>query len=432
MISKIDCNQNRSKMKILVIMLYWYPYEGPLMPIYGAIFKDLMEKGHEITIVCSFPHFRKGRSETWDEYRGKLIHKSYWEGARLVRSYVFAPVFKDSKASLVFRALNFLSFNLSCIFAATAYGGKADIIFAPSSPPLTNGICAWIVSIFKKCPVVYNVQDLYPDMAEKLGIANNKIILAVLKKMERIVYKISTSLLVISDSMRSNLLKKKVPANKIAKIPNFIDTEFIKPMPQENPFAKQWGLAGKFVVMYAGNIGLPHGAEVIIKAAEELKDEPDITFCFVSRGEYRDQLMNQAEKNGLDAVRFIPPQPENKVPEIWASASVSLVTYRSGMADFSVPSKLLAIMCSGRPVIAVAEKGSEVSKIVAAADCGICVEPDRPKELAEAILYIRQNRTEAMNMGANGRHYALMHFDRKKISDSYEKLFFSLLQDYQK
>jgi glycosyltransferase involved in cell wall biosynthesis len=409
-------------------MLYWYPYEGPLQPIYGRVFEDLMSKGHSLTIVTSFPHFRKGRSETWEEYRGKLFEVGDWRGAKLIRSYVYAPVFRQDKKGLMYRALNFVSFNISCIAAALLYGGRADIIFAPSSPPLTNGICAWIISLWKRSSVVYNVQDMYPDMAEKLGLVRNNIAIFLLRGVERLVYRLSDIMLVLSEAMQRNIMNKGVPPGKILVIPNPIDTAFIRPLPSKNRFSEKWGLDGHFVVMYAGNIGLPHGTEVIIQAAELVKKDPDILVCFVGRGEYRHTIEKLSKSKTLNNVLFIPPQPEEEVPYIWASASVSLVTYRRGLSADSMPSKLLAIMSSGRPVVAAIDKESEAYRMVEDAKCGLCVEPENPHELAGAIIQLKQDKGQREAMGRRGRGYLLHHFNRSVISDLYEEVFLSLRQ----
>ena len=409
----------------MVIMLYWYPYEGPLQPVYGEIFRELMSRGHEMTIITSFPHFRKGRSETWDEYRGRLLEISDWNGARLIRSYVYGPVFDQNKSGLLYRALNFISFNISCLIAGLFRGGKADIIFAPSSPPLTNGICAWLLSLWKRSRVVYNVQDMYPDMAEKLELIRSKMVLYLLRGVERLVYRLSDRLFVLSDAMKQNIMKKGVSATNIVVIPNPVNTEFIRPLPRNNRFSKRWGLDGHFVVMYAGNVGLPHGTEVIIQAAEVLKNAPGILFCFVGRGEYRHTIEKLAEVKRLDNVIFIPPQPEEEVPNIWASASVSLVTYRKGLSEDSVPSKLLAIMSSGRPVIGAVDEESEAYRIIKMARCGLCVEPENPDALAGAIVHLKQNKARRKDMGSRGRDYVIRHCKTSVISSQYEEAFLS-------
>ena len=415
-------------MKILVIMLYWYPYEGPLQPIYGAIFKDLIENGHKITIVTSFPHYRKGRPETWDDFRGKLFEKSNWEGATLIRSYVFAPIFKNKKLSLFSRALSFISFNISCLFAGIFMTGKQDLIFAPSSPPLTNGICAYVIGFFKKIPFIYNVQDIYPDMAVKLGIINNKMIINTLRYMEDFVYKRAKKLLVISDAMKNNLLLKNVRRDKIRIISNFIDTDFIKPLNKHNVFSSRFGLNNKFVVLYAGNIGLPHGIEFVIESAEILKKYRDIVFVFVSRGEYSDQIISQSKSKNLKNVIFLPQQPEHMVPKIWASAEISLATSRKGLSTYSVPSKTFAIMASGRPIIAMIDENSEVWNLVKKYRSGICVPPERPDLLSDAILRLYENNIERNKMGKNGRNYVLNHYSRNIISQKYEEFFANVLE----
>jgi glycosyltransferase involved in cell wall biosynthesis len=415
-------------MKILVVMLYWYPYEGPLQAIYGPVFKHLMAKGHKITIVASFPHYRKGCPETWDEFKGKLFEESDWKGATLIRSYVFAPIFRSRKLSLLSRALNFISFNISCMYAAIFMTGKQDLIFAPSSPPLTNGICAHLIGLFKKAPFVYNVQDIYPDMAVKLDIINNKIVINTLRYIEDFVYRKAKRLLVISDAMKNNLLLKNVKQDKILIISNFIDTDFIKPLNRDNVFSSRFGLNNKFVVLYAGNVGLPHGIEFVIESAEMLKENRDIVFVFVSRGEHKDKVISKCKSKNLKNVIFLPQQPEHMVPKIWASAEISLVTSRKGLSTYSVPSKTFAIMASGHPVLAMIDENSEVWDLVKKSKSGICVPPERPDILSDAILRLYENNIERNNMGKNGRNYVLNHYSRKIISQKYEDVFENLLK----
>jgi colanic acid biosynthesis glycosyl transferase WcaI len=411
------------KFHVLVIMLHWYPYEGPLMPIYGRIFKALMDRGHRVTIVTSFPHFRKGRKETWEEYRGKFIEVTSWEQARVIRCYVFAPIFDENKPGLLYRALNFLSFNISCMISAVFAGGKADLVFAPSSPPLTNGICAWVVSVLKRCSVIYNVQDMYPDMAEKIGVVRSGILLQLMKMVEKAVYKISYNVLLLTEGMRKNVINKGVLDHKTKVIPNFMDATHIVPLSKRNRFSEKWGLAHRFVVMYAGNIGLPHGTEVIIETADMLKSNPDILFCFVGRGEHKDTIEKLAHKRKLKNIIFVPPQPEEEVPYIWASGDAALITYRKGLADFSVPSKLLAAMLSARPVIAAIDAGSETFKIIKNAKCGLITPPEKPQALVKSILYLYRRNERCTKMGLAGRKYAETHFSKDSIVNAYEALF---------
>lgn len=413
-------------MNILVIMLHWYPYEGPLMPIYNAIFNDLIMAGHKITIVTSFPHYRQGSEKTWDSYRGRMYEIAKWDDVDVIRTYVYAPVYKQSKIGLLYRALNFMTFNISSLIGAVCLAKDVDIVFAPSSPPLTNGLISYMVSVIKRCPLVYNVQDMYPDMAVKLGLIRNKNLLKLLYFLESIVYAVSSKVLTISKSMSEQIEHKGVPREKIDIIENFIDTDFIRPLPKENPFSTTYDLHDKFVVMYAGNIGIPHGVEVVIHAAEILRQEKDILFCFLARGEAKEHIEQMAKGKNLKNVKFIPQQPQEVVPLIWASASVGLITYRAGCADFSVPSKLLAMMCAARPVIASVDKDSETAKIIRATGAGICVAPESPEEFSQAVLKFKSDPQLVTALGIAGRRYVENNLQRKLISKKYEKLFESL------
>ncbi len=413
-------------MKILVIMLNWYPYCGPLMPIYGSVFRQLLSMGDEITIISSLPHYHRGSPES----RSRIPYQPYevmrWEKAKLIRSWVFAPSFRSENLSLLYRALNFLSFNVSSAFAAIFLAGKADIIFAPSSPPLTNGIVAYLVSRFKRCPFVYNVQDIYPDIAVNLGLVRNRLLLLGLRFLEKAVYRLSNKILTISEGMRDIIRGKGVPDEKIEVIENCIDPYFFRPNSGTNEFSRVLGLDGSFVVMYAGNIGVPHGVEVLVHAAEILRDEPKLIFCFVARGERRADIERLARIKGLKNVILLPPQPEDLVPQIWASASVGVITYRRGLAGFSLPSKLFAAMCAGRPVIGSVDDDSETARIINNAQCGLCVKPESPVELAEAVLLLKKSPEVTMEMGRKGREYVEKNLRREVTALQYSYLFKSV------
>jgi colanic acid biosynthesis glycosyl transferase WcaI len=396
------------------------------MPIYGTILKDLMKKGHKVTIVTSFPHFRKGRSETWCEYRGKLYEVTSWERAKLIRCYVYAPVFDQASSGLIYRALNFVSFNISSLLATAVLAGKADVVLAPSSPPLTNGLVAFVASRFKRCPSIYNVQDLYPDMANKMGIIKNRILLRCLVLLEKWVYNLSQKIIVISDGMKRILEQKGVSPEKVSVIENFLDTEFITPRPHDNLFSRKHGLRNVFVVMYAGNIGIPHGTEVLIETAEMLRLENDLIFCFVGRGENKDLIESIACKKSLLNTVFIDQQPSETVPLIWATASIGVITYRKGLGDFSVPSKLLAMMCAARAVVASVDEDSDTANLIKKSGCGLCVQPEDPQALANAIKLLKSDPERCDDMGQKGRRYVEENLSRKIISTQYEKLFANL------
>jgi colanic acid biosynthesis glycosyl transferase WcaI len=263
-------------------------------------------------------------------------------------------------------------------------------------------------------------------MAGKMGIVKNGLLLQCLLILEKWVYSFSNKVIVISEGMKSIIEQKGVSPKKVKVIENFIDTEFITPEPRDNLFSRKYGLHDRFVVMYAGNIGIPHGVEVLIEAAEMLQLEKDLVFCFLGRGENRHRIEFLARQKGLTNSIFIDQQPEDIVPLIWATASVGIITYRKGLADFSVPSKLLAMMCAARPAIASVDESSDTAKFIRKSGCGFCVQSEDPLALVNAIKLLYEDKRLCEEMGRNGRRYVEENLNREVVSSHYEKLFADL------
>lgn len=415
-------------LSILVVLLYWYPYSGPHTPIYAGLFRELRDRGHKITIITSLPHFRSGSAETWDEYRGKVLQRTSWEGMDLVRTYVLAPQFTTQRYALIFRAINFLSFALSSLFVGTLMKGRYDVVLTLSSPPLVNGLVGWCLSRFRRAFSVHNLVDIYPDMAEKVGIWNNAFIMTPLRLMERLVYRLSTRIVLLSESMKENLTAKGVEPAKIEVIPDFVQIQGFDGVDRNNEFSRRYALDDHFVLMYAGNVGVPHGVEVLVDVAEMLRHENDFRLCIVGRGEYMDAIVRMVKERGLVNVVFPPRQPEHMVPLIWASADASVVTYKPGAAEFSVPSKLLYIMASARPAIVSADPESDACRIVSSSGCGINVPPADAAALKDAVVHLKANPELRNEMGRRGREYVKRHFEKRAVVDRFENLFLGLVR----
>jgi colanic acid biosynthesis glycosyl transferase WcaI len=413
-------------LNITILLLHWYPYSGPHTPIYAGLFRELIKRGHKITIISSFPHFRSGSTETWGMFRGKLFDITQWEDATLIRTYVFAPLFKNNKYALVYRSFNYLSFALSSLYAGLMYKGNYDIIITLSSPPLINGIIGSIISVIKHAKSVHNIVDIYPDIAEKSGILKSPSVLFILRLMEKLVYRLNSCLVVLSQKMQQNLEQKGVEANKIAVITDFVETGPFDEVKRNNEFSRRYGLCNHFVLMYAGNIGVPHGVEILLDVADLLKDEENVRICIVGRGEYKDRIVASVAKRGLSNVLFPPRQPDRMVPLIWASADVSVVTYKPGLAEYSVPSKLLFIMASGRASIVSADPDSDACAIVSNARSGINVLPGDAAAIRDAVLYLKRNPRVREEMGRRGQEYVKRHFDKMAVVEKFEKLFLEL------
>lgn len=399
-------------MKILVVSLYYEPDRCQSNgPIIRAMCEDWAEAGHEVTVLTSFPHYNC--DEVWPEYRGRLFQRDRVGGVNVIRSYIFVPY----KRSGWQRILNYLSFNISSTLAGL-FAGKQDVVFA-MSPPLTIGLTAYVLGLLKRVPYCYNLQDIWPEVAVKLGMLRGRKLIAFFEAMEKFIYRHSRRIFAISDEFKANLIAKGVAADKIEVIPNFTDTNFIKPMEKVNAFSLANGLADKFNVLYAGNVGLSQGLEVILDAAERLKDHSEIVFTIVGEGSSRDELIAEASRRGLQNVKLLPFQPESDVPMIYATADVALIPLRHGITENSVPCKTYSIMAAAKPYIAGVDAGSTVWKLTDQVGCGVCVEPENGRALAEAVLKLQADADARNRMGVKGRQFVERNFAREAITDRY-------------
>ncbi|HMA53594.1 MAG TPA: glycosyltransferase family 4 protein, partial [Acidobacteriota bacterium] len=261
-------------MRILMMTTYFAPDSAANAVIMTQLAEDLARLGHQITVVTSFPHYDQNRIPK--RYRGRLWSKERSGDLSICRLYLYVP---KRKTGFIGRLANYASWNLLSTLAGIM-AKKFDLLFVPS-PPLTNGAAGYAVSRIRGIPYVYNVQDIYPDIAVRLGVLKNKPMIGAFGRLERFVYRKAAAVSVLSEGFRSNLLAKGVPDRKIHVIPNFADTEFIRPLARRNRLSASLGLDDRFVVLYAGNIGLSQGLEAVLDAAVLLKDHPDIVFLIV-------------------------------------------------------------------------------------------------------------------------------------------------------
>jgi colanic acid biosynthesis glycosyl transferase WcaI len=342
----------------------------------------------------------------------------------VVHSYIYVPRNRSSLG----RIFNYLSFNISSTLAGL-FSGKQDVIFV-MSPPLTIGLTAFVLGLIKRIPYCYNLQDIWPEVAVKLGMLRGRRLIALFERMEKFIYRHSRKIFAISDEFKTNLLDKGVAADKIEVIPNFVDTDFIRPSERQNAFAEAHGLTDKFTVLYAGNVGLSQGLEVILDAADMLRNHNGIVFLIVGEGSCRGNLIAEAEQRGLQNVKLLPFQPESDVPMVYASCDVALIPLRHGITENSVPCKTYSIMATAKPYIAGVDNGSTVSKLTEVVGCGICIEPENGQALADAVLRLQAVDDETRQaMGQNGRDYVERHFAREAITSSYRTALENLVEE---
>lgn len=410
--------KNQVSLNILLLSMYYKPDTAATGLLMAELAEELTEMGHKVTVVAAMPHY--DTNAVWPEYRGKAIVREKVGNVDVVRLGVFVPKHKDK---VVGRFLSYILFTLFSAYAACRVR-KPDVILTCSpSPPLTNGIAAFCAARWRHVPFIFNIQDMYPDVAIRLGLFKSKAIVGIFKAMERFVYKRAEAITVLSEGFQRNLREKGVPGDKISVIPNFVDIGFVTPQPRHNAFSAEHGWNDKFVVLFAGNVGMSQGLEMVLETAQKLEHLPDLLFMIVGNGASKPYLEQQAREMKLTNLRFLPYQPYSRVPELYSASDVCLIPLRKGFTEDSVPSKLFTIMAVARPVIAAVDSRSDTGKVVRDGECGLCIPPEDADEMAKAVMCLYKDREEAKRLGENGHDFVQGNYTRQAVAQRYQELF---------
>ena len=414
-------------MNIVVLCPHFAPDVAPTGEVVTSIAAELVELGHRLHIVTSLPWYQGHALEPgWD---GQLVRHETTPWGTITRVHPFPT----DKSNLPARAVAFGGFTVLATFEGVVSRLRPDLVLA-MSPPLTLALAGWAVSRVRRVPFVFNIQDVFPDVAVELGLLTDRRAIAVATWLERASYRRADAVTVLSDDLAENVRAKITlglhgptadhQAAKVRVIPNFIDTTWITPGPTDNSYRAAHGLTGKRVVMYAGNVGLSQSLDLVLDAAVALRPEPDIAFVINGGGAARPDLERRAR--GMDNVQFVDMAPKAGLPEVLAAADVHVVPLKRGLAWSSVPSKLYSILAAGRPLVASVDAGTEVARTVEQAGAGIAVPPEDPEAFTKAIRRLLDDAPAARAMGASGRRFVESWASPEAVARAYETLFVEL------
>ncbi len=384
-------------MNLLILTPYYAPDLGPSAPLYTMLAERLVKRGHEVRVVTTVPHYPSGTVKP--AFQGHWIQRSVENGVHVIR--VGLPSVKRSSYGL--RLLQYACYQLGAVQAE--FNQKYDAVIA-ANPALWTWLPFTYYAVIRQRPAVFSIHDVYPDVGVTLGIFRHKAVIAAVARLERYCLDHAHVVRILSESFRPGIRRLGTPDSKIVLIYDWVDTDLIKPMSTANDFARENGLGDRFTVLYAGNLGLSQGLENVLSAAGLLADQPDIQFVFVGDGPAREGLVTEAHSKQLTNVKFLPFQPRERLPQVLASADVSVVMLRKGIGTASLPSKTLSALASGRPIIASLDAHSETWDLIEKAGAGICIEPENPQELANAIMELKNAPALRERLGRNGRLWA--------------------------
>jgi colanic acid biosynthesis glycosyl transferase WcaI len=376
---------------------YW-PDTGATGQLLTELAEDLVAAhGFDVTVITGPPLATNGARVPSREVRN---------GVTIIRASgtTFSP------RRFPGRATNYMTYFAAATLAARRIP-QQDVMIALTDPPII-GLAA--LAARRGGAFVFHCQDIFPEVATLLTDFRSPAVDWLLEHVNRFLVRRADAIVALGDTMATRLVEGKgADQSRLSIIHNWADTAAIAPAPQRNPFSEAHGLAGKFVVLHAGNIGQSQNLESVIGAAELLRGCRDIVFVFIGDGTGRAALESCARSKGLQNVQFLPYQPREQMHWTYATASVFIVSLKPGLAGYIVPSKLYGILAAGRPYIAAVEDDSEVAQITARHDCGVKVAPGDARQIAEAVLTLQNDAARRETMGTRARE-AAAQFDRRR------------------
>jgi colanic acid biosynthesis glycosyl transferase WcaI len=402
-------------MRIVIHTMYYRPDFGSAPVLMDELAQTLAAAGHEVEVVTTLPRTRG------PEFRG-LVYSRRVEG-RVVVKRLWTNAAPHPLARL-------LAWNIYTAGALLNLLGvrRGDVLFL-RTPPLQLGLPAFFAKSLRGAKVLVNVQDIHPDLAIESGILRNPAAVRFAKALERWVYGLADRIVVISEGFARNLRAKGVPGGRIDVVPNWVDTDFLRPGPRDNAVSRRSGLDGRFVVMYAGTISISsnRALERTLEAAALLASDREVLFVVVGEGLKKASLAAKAAALGLTNALFLPFVPYAELPDLLASSDVLLVPLDGGKSELSVPSKLYSFMAAGRPILGLAAPGSEVAELLRENDCGLAAPPDDAAAIAAAVQALKNAPERRRALGANARGYAVRRFAKSAVLGSYDTLLRSVV-----
>ena len=295
------------------------------------------------------------------------------------------------------------------------FSKKSDGFLLSSNPPIL-GIWFWLLNFFKKNPYMVLVYDIYPDVLIEMSVVQqSNIIIKIWNWLNKKVYRDAKSIVTLGKHMAKRLsTSNDLSLSKISIIPPWVDTDFIKPLAYENnPLAKNFNPGGKHIVLYSGNMGVSHDIDTMLGAAKQLRKRDDILFLFIGGGDKYQAVVDYQKSHQLDNIAIYPYQEESDLPYTMALASISLVALDGGAQELMIPSKVFYYMAAGSAVIGICSGESELNDIINTCDCGVCMEPGDPQNLADKIEKLLQNPKELDAYRYNSRKLVIDTYGRE-------------------
>lgn len=398
-------------MRFLILTQYYPPETGAPQNRLSGLARELKQMGHEVVILTAMPNYPA--MQIHPDYIGKKYVVDEFENIPVHRAWIYV----SKNRSIISRLMNYFSFTFSSMYYASKIKGNFDYLMV-ESPPLFLGISAWWISKRKKAKMVFNVSDLWPESAEKLGVISNKMFLKLATILEEWLYKKSYMVTGQTQGIVQNI-KTRFPNKKVHWLPNGVDESIFSFKKQEN-VRQQLKLSNDdFLILYGGIIGLAQGLDVILDAAKLLPAESKITYLLLGDGPEKNRLQQRVVEENIARVKFLELVSREVVPSYVDAVDVAVIPLKK-MDLFlgAIPSKIFENLALGKPLL-LSVDGEARSLFIDQGNAGLFIEPENSKMLAEKSLQMEANPEMVREMGNNGKAFVQTYFMRKKITSDW-------------
>lgn len=377
--------------RFIFVNRYFYPDESATSQMLTDLAFYLAERDYEVVVIT-------GR-QLIDNPRAELLPVERTHDVLIYRLWTS----RWGRNNLVGRAADYLTFYLSAAIQLIRIARKGVVIIAKTDPPLI-GVAVAIIGRVKRASVVNWWQDIYPEIAEQLGVAGIGLVARPLASLRNWTCRAAISNVVIGRCMRDRLTRAGLSPDRITVIPNWADDVVIRPMiAEENPLREEWGLSQSFVVGYSGNLGRGHDFNVLLDAASMLADEPAIRFLFIGSGAGRAAVVDRVRELGLTNVMFKPFQPRSQLGVTLTVPDIHIVSLKPELSGLIVPSKFYGALAAGRGIIFLGPENSEIARVIRDCNCGFVYEDSSAVDIARTIQQLRSDCDLRDKLGRNAR-----------------------------
>ena len=398
----MEVGVNGRKPRLLVLNQYYWPGVEATANLLTELCEALAED-YEVTVVTGAAREEHPSQEVRNGVRIVRVQSTTYDRTQLAR-----------------RAANYFTYLFGAVRIALK-SGRPDVVVCMTDPPFI-GAGAELVARRFGVPLLVISQDVFPEIAVKLGRLRNPLVVGVLAVIIGSYLRFADRVVVIGETMKRRIIEKGVDENRVRVISNWGDAERVKPQPRENAWTREHELVDKFVVMHFGNVGHAQDLDSLIRATTLLRDLDDLAVPIIGVGARLDELTELAEVLEADAVRFLPWQAYESRALPISAAHVHVVGLARGLSGYVVPSRMWGVLAAGRPVIAAAEEESETAAVVRTTGCGLVVPPGNPFRLAEAIRACHDGEHDLEEMGRRARAFAKTETDRSVAVARYREV----------